>query len=85
MTEDEFLDLCKEIVLHAGYKVYKPSGSHHSNKHTLTELHKATARIEDRSARQASTRTTGYAGRGGAAWDGGSVMAKNFVGGVMII
>ena len=34
MTEDEFLDLCKEIVLHAGYKVYKPSGSHHSNKHT---------------------------------------------------
>jgi 5-methylcytosine-specific restriction endonuclease McrA len=33
MTEDEFLDLCKEIVLHAGYKVYKPSGSHHSNKH----------------------------------------------------
>jgi 5-methylcytosine-specific restriction endonuclease McrA len=34
MTEEEFLDLCKEVVLHAGYKVWKPSGSYHSNKHT---------------------------------------------------
>lgn len=33
MTEEEFLDLCKEVVLQAGYKVYKPSGSYHSNKH----------------------------------------------------
>jgi 5-methylcytosine-specific restriction endonuclease McrA len=33
MTEDEFLDLCKEVVLHAGYKVWKPSGSYHSNKY----------------------------------------------------
>jgi len=33
LTEDEFLDLCKEVVLHAGYKVWKPSGSYHSNKH----------------------------------------------------
>ena len=34
MTEEEFLDLCKEVVLHAGYKVWKPSGSYHSNRHT---------------------------------------------------
>ena len=34
MTEDEFLDLCKEVVLHAGYKLWKPSGSYHSNKYT---------------------------------------------------
>jgi len=33
MTEEEFLDLCKEVVLHAGYKVWKPSGSYHSNKY----------------------------------------------------
>lgn len=33
LTEDEFLDLCKEVVLHAGYKIWKPSGSYHSNKH----------------------------------------------------
>jgi len=33
LTEEEFLDLCKEVVLHAGYKVWKPSGSYHSNKH----------------------------------------------------
>lgn len=31
MTEDEFLDLCKEVVLNAGYKLWKPSGSYHSN------------------------------------------------------
>jgi len=33
LTEEEFLELCKEVVLHAGYKVWKPSGSYHSNKH----------------------------------------------------
>ena len=33
MTEDEFLDLCKEVVIHAGYKVWKPSGSYHSTRH----------------------------------------------------
>jgi 5-methylcytosine-specific restriction endonuclease McrA len=33
LTEEEFLDLCKEVVLHAGYKVWKPSGSYHSNKY----------------------------------------------------
>ena len=33
MTEEEFLDLCKEVVLNAGYKVWKPSGSYHSNKY----------------------------------------------------
>jgi len=33
LTEEEFLDLCKEVVLHAGYKVWKPSGSYHSTRH----------------------------------------------------
>jgi 5-methylcytosine-specific restriction endonuclease McrA len=33
LTEEEFLDLCKEVVLNAGYKVWKPSGSYHSNKY----------------------------------------------------
>ena len=33
LTEEEFLDLCKEVVLHAGYKLWKPSGSYHSNKY----------------------------------------------------
>ena len=32
MTDQEFLDLCKEVVLHAGYKVWKPSGSYHSTR-----------------------------------------------------
>ena len=34
MTEDEFLELCKEVVIYAGYKVWKPSGSYHSTKST---------------------------------------------------
>ena len=33
LTEEEFLDLCKEVVINAGYKVWKPSGSYHSTKH----------------------------------------------------
>ena len=33
LTEEEFLDLCKEVVINAGYKVWKPSGSYHSNKY----------------------------------------------------
>ncbi len=24
MTDDEFKDLCKEVIIHAGYKIYKP-------------------------------------------------------------
>ena len=58
---------------------------HTTRINTYNGLHKATgSRIEDRSASHASTLTTGYAGHGGRI-RGGSVMAKNFVGGVMII
>jgi len=35
LTEEEFLDLCKEVVIHAGYKVWKPSGSYHSTRHIV--------------------------------------------------
>ena len=24
MTDEEFKDLCKEVIIHAGYKIYKP-------------------------------------------------------------
>jgi hypothetical protein len=24
MTDQEFKDLCKEVIIHAGYKIYKP-------------------------------------------------------------
>ena len=24
MTDDEFKDLCREVIIHAGYKIYKP-------------------------------------------------------------
>jgi hypothetical protein len=24
MTDQEFLDLCKEVIIHAGHRIYKP-------------------------------------------------------------